>query len=157
MIIVAGGVTFWQLNSDDAENTEANVATQTETTVEQETNNETSTPVDEAPTALETAALKAVGSYTGSGTATRTIEGAYVHEVIAELGNPSPGDFYEGWLVGPSVVSIGKLTTKGFGQWRLFFTTEKDLSQHDRIVITEETLANGLDGIPEDHVLEGSF
>ena len=89
--------------------------------------------------------------------ATRTVEGEYVHTVTANLGDPAPGDFYEGWVVGPSVVSTGALEEEEDGVWTLVYTSTEDLSEHDRVVITEETSANGLDGIPEDHVLEGSF
>lgn len=109
------------------------------------------------PQPTEETQLVAVGGYEGSGTATRTISGDFLHEVVAELGPPADGDFYEGWLVGPTVVSTGPLIDEGGGMWSLVFGNEDDLSQHNQVVITEETADNGFDGIPEDHVLEGSF
>ena len=107
-----------------------------------------------------TAQLRAVGEYTGSGTATRKWDGTtFLHTVSAAIGAPAEGKFYEGWLVRPEpfeFVSTGRLeaTDDGYG---LTFVMERDFREHVNVVITEETEANGLDGIPEAHVLEGSF
>lgn len=157
-IMIAGVVSFVVMNTGDDEDSAALESNSSPTLPIDSANDtsETSAPIDEAQP-LEEAELSAVDPYTGSGTATRTVSGRFIHEVVAQLGDPAPGDFYEGWLVGPSVVSTGELMSEGDGEWSLTFTTGEDLSMHDRIVITEETLANGLDGIPEDHVLEGSF
>ena len=38
-----------------------------------------------------------------------------------------------------------------------FFSDDLDMRNRDEVVITEETVANGLDDMPEAHVLEGSF
>lgn len=106
------------------------------------------------------ARLEAVGDYTGSGTATRQWDGkTFVHTVETNLGDPADGKFYEGWLVRPEpfeFISTGRLqqTDNGYG---LVFSMPGNLTEHINIVITEETEASGLDGIPEAHVLEGSF
>lgn len=106
----------------------------------------------------ETTTLSAVSPYTGSATATRSTDSApFTHTVTAKLVDPAEGKFYEGWLAGPSVVSTGKMTKEANGEWSLTFTSTDDLSKHNRVVITEETLADGLDNRPEAHVLEGSF
>jgi hypothetical protein len=42
-------------------------------------------------------------------------------------------------------------------QYYLEYFNETDQSVYDLVVITEETIANGLDNKPEAHVLEGSF
>jgi len=116
------------------------------------------------PTAavVETATLAAVGTYTGSGTATRSFDGAtFRHAVTAQLGDPAVGKFYEGWLVmpaagGPQFFSTGRLDQQGSG-YALSYTASQNYPDHTMAVITEETIANGLDGVPEAHVLEGSF
>lgn len=121
---------------------------------------ETSQPAPEAnaPKNQETTTLKAVGNYKGSATATRsTVDGVFMHEVTAKLDDPAEGKFYEGWLAGPSVVSTGKMTKEADGEWSLVFRSEKDMSKHTQVVITEETEADGLDNKPEAHFLEGSF
>ena len=118
-------------------------------------------PVDDAPRNVEEARLKAVGNYTGSGVATRSFEdGSFVHEVIAELDDPAPGKFYEGWLVTPGATdffSTGELVSEGSGGWSLQYTSDMNYADYTEVVITEETLADGFDNVPEDHVLEGSF
>lgn len=102
--------------------------------------------------------LEAVNGFDATGTASRAFnEQTYTHEVIMQAPAPAEGKFYEGWVVGPSIVSTGKLTDEGGNEWSLSFTSTEDLSNHNMVVITEETRANGLDGIPETHVLDGSF
>lgn len=122
---------------------------------------ESPTPVAQAP-AVETAVLAAVGTYKGSGTATRSFDGTtFTHTVTATLGDPTTGKFYEGWLVmktagGPKFFSTGKLAKQG-AQHTLSYTATQNYPDHNDVVITEETLSQGLDGKPEAHVLEGSF
>ena len=112
----------------------------------------------EAPDVVEEATLSPVNNYDATGTATRSYEeGQFMHEIVATIQQPAEGKFYEGWLVGERVVSTGRLDNEGGNDWSLVFTTEEDLSSFDRIVVTEETEADGLDGKPETHVLEGSF
>jgi hypothetical protein len=105
------------------------------------------------------ATLLAVGDYSGSGVAVSTyIDGVYSHTVSAELGDPAEGKFYEGWLAGGfGFISTGKLEKEG-DKYVLEFTSNDDLtSKYSKVVITEETEANGLDNKPEAHVIEGAW
>lgn len=111
--------------------------------------------------AVETIKLKAVGSYTGSGTTTRIfIDGKFTHTITAALANPAAGKFYEGWLVNmsktPPFFSTGPVENID-GVYKLTYETDVDYSSYTMVVITEETSDNGFDGIPEAHVLEGLF
>ncbi len=106
----------------------------------------------------QTIDLVAVNNYNANGTASRAFgDQTFVHELIIEADSPADGKFYEGWLVGPSVVSTGKLVNEGGRTWSLTFVSTDMLNEHNEVVVTEETTANGLDGIPEDHILEGMF
>ena len=104
------------------------------------------------------ATLEAVGTYTGSGSAESSYDGKmYSHKVTADIGDPAEGKFYEGWLVGSfGFVSTGKMVKEG-NQYVLQFESQEDMSSYKKVVITEETAANGLDNNPEAHVLEGNF
>jgi len=104
------------------------------------------------------ATLEAVGTYTGSGSAESSYDGKmYSHKVTADIGDPAEGKFYEGWLVGSfGFVSTGKMVKEG-NQYVLQFESQEDMSSYKKVVITEETEANGLDNNPEAHVLEGNF
>lgn len=107
---------------------------------------------------VEITMLEAVGSYTGSGTASRYFDsGRFIHIVEAEIPEPADGKFYEGWLVkGASFFSTGKMESVD-GRYELIYEANEDKSDYDDVVITEETEADGLDGKPEAHVLEGKF
>lgn len=110
---------------------------------------------------VESAELKAVGTYKGSGTATRSFDGkTFTHTVSADLDDPRKGTFYEGWLVKkePTLVffSTGKLEKEN-GKYTLRFTADQNYPDYKDVVITEETSSMGLDGKPEAHVLEGTF
>ena len=104
------------------------------------------------------ATLEAVGTYTGSGSAESSYDGKmYSHKVTADIGDPAEGKFYEGWLVGSfGFVSTGKMVKEG-NQYVLQFESQEDMNSYKKVVITEETEANGLDNNPEAHVLEGNF
>ena len=120
------------------------------------------TPTPMPTLTVQVALLKAVGTYSGSGTATRKFEeGIFRHTVNAKIGDPAPGKFYEGWLVlptasGPEFFSTGKLL-KNRQSYTVVFSTNQNFMDHIEVVVTEETEALGLDGVPESHVLEGSF
>lgn len=121
---------------------------------------ETTQEADEAEQQeIEEILLESVGDYSGDGAATRTISGEYIHTVTANIGSPADGKFYEGWIVGgpDGFISTGKLEQETEGVWTVVFTANEDKSAYNRVVITEETEANGLDNNPEDHVLEGRF
>jgi hypothetical protein len=153
-VVVAG--IFWYVGTrkeSDEEQTTAATTTQA-TSAAEPTNGETEAKI-------ETTQLEAVGGYTGSGTATRSFDGkTFNHTVTADIGDPAPGKFYEGWLVQSTPTlkffSTGKLV-KEDGKYTLDFTAEQNYPDYPEVVITEETEANGLDGNPETHVLEGSF
>ncbi len=131
--------------------------TQDSQTTQQETQEE---PIEKDGDAQEVINLVAVGPIKGdgSGTATRRIiNGKFIHTVQAEIPDPSAGKFYEGWLVsGSNFFSTGKMVKRG-DYWELEYTVNEDKNNYPEVVITEETKANGLDEIPETHILEGSF
>lgn len=109
----------------------------------------------------DVARLEAVGDFEGSGRATRIFEnGEFTHTVAANLEEPAEGKFYEGWLVTQTpeldFFSTGRLT-KTNGNYTLEFTGDEEYDEYKEVVVTEETEADGLDGVPETHVLEGSF
>lgn len=109
----------------------------------------------------EEAELSAVSGQEGSGIATREYDGlAFIHTVTAFLDNAPAGKFYEGWLVKkdsePLFFSTGELEPQG-GGYGLVYSVNEDKSDYTEIVVTLESEANGLDGIPEVHVLEGEF
>lgn len=116
-------------------------------------------PAEVTGPVIQEAVLVAVGDYTGSGTATGSYDGTkYVHNVVADIGDPAEGKFYEGWLAGGfGFISTGMLEKEG-DQYVLEFMSDKDLtSKYSKVVITEETLADGLDNKPEAHVIEGPW
>ncbi len=161
LLVVAGVGTYFALdrlgivNQDDTDS----VATEPATNTEQ-------TPADATPTDAEDETvtepdeeiiLNAVNGFAATGTATRTLD-PYVHTVTATLPVPPSDKFYEGWLVSDSgFVSTGKLTQNADDEWTLEYRSEQDRTDYTKVVITEETLANGLDDISETHVLEGAF
>ncbi|EKE19882.1 MAG: rhodanese-like protein [uncultured bacterium] len=102
--------------------------------------------------------IKAVGKYAGNALASRSfLDGKFTHKVVAKIADPAPSKFYEGWLVkGTSFFSTGKMMKEG-DTYILNFNEAKDSRDYKKIVITEETEAQGLDGKPEAHVLEGEF
>ncbi|MBI4022885.1 hypothetical protein HY375_01860 [Candidatus Berkelbacteria bacterium] len=106
-----------------------------------------------------TITLTPVAGRTGSGSATRTyVNGRFDHTVTASLPSPATGRFYEGWLTdGSRVLSTGRLERTDDDTYRLTYNSSEDLRGLTRVVITEETEIMGLDGITEDHVVEGTF
>lgn len=110
---------------------------------------------------FQEASLEAVGEYSGSGVAESSyVDGIYTHTVEAELEDPPADKFYEGWIVRKvpfRFISTGELTENSEGKYSLEFIAEEDYTNYKGVVITEETKADGLDGNPEAHVLEGDF
>ncbi len=105
------------------------------------------------------AVLEAIGSFVGEGIATRKYDGEkFSTAVRAQLSDPPKEKFYESWLVsnGGSFISTGKLENAG-NAYESRFSSDKNLISYKKVVITEETEANGLDGKPETHILKGSF
>jgi len=87
----------------------------------------------------------------------------FKHTLELNVSDPKPGFFYEGWLVKkPSLpvqfYSTGALQKNNEGLYTLVYGAAVDeRSEYDEVVITEETLANGLDDKPEEHIFEGLF
>ncbi|MBU0732456.1 hypothetical protein KKC88_06295 [Patescibacteria group bacterium] len=106
------------------------------------------------------ATLVAVADVPGDGTAIRgdLIEGGnYSLSIGANLPNPHKDFFYEGWLVlNGTEVSVGMLE-KIQGTWVLDFESGTDYMDYSQVVVTQETTANGLDGVAETPILEGEF
>ncbi|MFZ5933200.1 MAG: anti-sigma factor [Patescibacteria group bacterium] len=115
----------------------------------------------EIPEDVDRAELKDVSGGTGSGIATRKYEnGKFSHTVLADLLDPTPGTFYEGWLVRGkegdanfASISTGALRVAK-GGYILEFESAKDYSDYQGVVITLEKVS---DSKPETHILEGSF
>lgn len=152
ILVIAG---LWYFYFRDTE--QANTSSPGSTTSSQ--NQATQSASEKSAT--ESATLKAISPYTGSGTATRNFDGTtFTHTVIANIADPAEGKFLEGWLVmkKPTLVfiSTGKLVKEN-GVYKLTFTANQNYPEHKDIVITEEDSAKGLDGVPEEHVLEGTF
>jgi hypothetical protein len=150
VVIVAAGVTvYFVFSGGDGSSVEVESVEQVSEVVTEQTQD---------ADAQEMANLVAVGTYDGSGTATRRItDSEFIHTVDAQIADPADGKFYEGWLVdGASFFSTGKLVKSG-DLYTLEYTSDEDQSDYASVVITEETEVDGLDGNPEAHVLEGSF
>ncbi|MCH7641107.1 hypothetical protein IID22_02850 [Patescibacteria group bacterium] len=113
------------------------------------------------PEDVEKAELKDVTGGTASGIATRKFEaGTFTHAILADLPDPDPGTFYEGWLVRGSegdpdfnLKSSGRMRVAK-GGYLLEFQSATDYSDHGNVIVTLEEVA---DNIPEKHILEGSF
>ena len=100
--------------------------------------------------------LSAVSDIKGSGIATRKYEsGNFIHMILADLPDPEPGTFYEGWLVkgDGTYIPTGKMMIAK-GGYLLEFQYPTDLSSYNKIVVTLEKTE---DEKPEQHILEGSF
>jgi len=136
-------------SSDDTAQTNSNV-----------NENASVNEADEIMTTV-TIVLEAVGGYEGSGSASRkVISDTFVHSISSNLADPAEDKFYEGWLVKSGTTdffSTGKLENLDDRYLLSFSTDFTDQNEYDQVVVTEETLANDLDGIPETHVLEGNF
>jgi len=110
----------------------------------------------EIPDDVEKAELKDVAGKIATGIATRKfIEGLFTHTVIVDIPDPAEGYYYEGWLVKEDgeLVSTGKLRIAK-GGYLLEYSSAVDYSDYSGVVITLESKD---DGVPEEHVLEGTF
>lgn len=159
LVLVATAGIVLLVNNEDDNDTQSN-----EQTTVQATPVETATPTEATSdeqelTNVAVIDLTSARESNESGTAERSFtNGEYVLNVTAELEPPREGKFYEGWVVGNGeVISTGELTLESGSKYTQVFTADQDLLAQTRVVITEETLANGLDNVPEDHVIEGVF
>lgn len=112
----------------------------------------------------ETITLESTDDRGGSATATRYSDDEFNHSVIAIVSDPKEGKFYEGWLVQKTLgvvsgfYSTGKMEKNEAGEYVLDYKALIDeKAEYSEVVITEETLADGLDGKPEAHIFEGKF
>lgn len=93
----------------------------------------------------------------------KTENDVFKHRVEINAGDPQEGFFYEGWLVKkPSLpikfYSTGALEKNEHGHYVLYYEAPYDeRAEYNEVVITEETLADGLDGKPEEHIFDGRF
>jgi len=112
---------------------------------------------------IEIVDLPSVNERLGTAVATRVQNDTYVHTVTAEVSDPLDGKFYEGWLVVKGAnprdfFSTGAMEKNEDGKWTLRYESDReDLDKYTFVVITEETLADGLDNNPETHIFEGLF
>ncbi len=126
---------------------------------ENESAKEQSEVAPEEDEEIERIDLIGVGSNDGEGSAKRSYDGdKFTFSAQAELKEAPPGKFYEGWLVDKdgSFFSTGRMSKEG-DSFDLKYSASKDRSSYGKVVITEETEADGLDNLPETHILEGSF
>jgi hypothetical protein len=109
----------------------------------------------EIPENVDKAELEDVSGGDASGIATRKFEnGLFNHMVLADLPDPEPGEFYEGWLIKDGeVISTGKMRLAK-GGYLLEFESSTDYPDYNQVVITLEKID---DENPEAHILEGSF
>ncbi len=85
-------------------------------------------------------------------------DGVFTHYVTVNNIDPAEGKFFEGWITTNSAfISTGKMEKDDAGMWRLTYTSNDDKLMYNRVVITEETSADGLDNKPETHIFEGEF
>ena len=111
------------------------------------------------PEGEERTVLRDVSGGESFGEATRSfVGGTFTHKVLANLPDPEPGFFYEGWLVRPSpfrILSTGKMIKSQDGKYVLSFSSKSDLRRYTNVVITIEP--DDGDPAPAGHILEGSF
>lgn len=108
------------------------------------------------PDDVDKVELKTVSEITGSGIATRKYQaGKFSHMVLADLPDPDPGSFYQGWLVkgDNTYLATGKLRIAK-GGYLLEFVYPTDLSDYKKVIVS---LEKGPDQKPSRPVLEGSF
>lgn len=112
-------------------------------------------PALPVPSNADRAALTDVSGGAGMGEAWRTYQnGKFTLTIMADLPPYQAGHFYQGWISnGTTYISVGGLgITKG--GYLVNFTSAKDLTSYNRVVVTSETK---FDNNPETHILEGSF
>ena len=148
VLLLVGGFVVWQL-----QDTNDSYDTPDETL-------QTTQPMQPQSQRSNTAfaSLQPAGNFVGSGTAERwEQEGLYRLEIIASLEQPPEGTSYVGWLVGPSVVSVGALVDEGGGEWSNTFKSGESLFNYNTIIITLESSLGDFDAKSALHVLEGAF
>jgi len=113
------------------------------------------------PTDADQSTLRDVTGQGYQGFATRKFTNqTFELTILADLPEPQPNVFYQGWLVkgqpdqpGFNLLSTGKLQSRK-GGWVLDFTSNFNLTDHQGLVVTRESTD---DQTPETHLLEGNF
>jgi len=94
------------------------------------------------------------GDSTGSGTILRNNK--LLHQIKANLPDPTGSNVYEGWLVKKQpklmFISTGVLQKSEKGMYTLIFESDNLYEDYDFVVVTEETV---VDKTPEIHIIEG--
>ncbi len=83
--------------------------------------------------------------------------GIFKFRTLATLPAPARGYYYEAWLVGDTTISAGKLNPDRPGVWVGDYHSSESLYNYTKVLITQESAANGADGLPEKTMLEGDF
>lgn len=159
IVLLVGGFIVWQIqDSGDDEGSTAETTTAKADESEDSDDEQLTRPADgvEAPTQHGKAILVGQG-YDGEALRYETSDDGYLLEIIADLPELEDGKFYEGWIIGDRVVSTGVLENEEGETWSQVFTSDEDFFDYDTIIITIESTADGLDDVPEEHILEGSF
>ena len=156
VVLVIGGLGYFLYQrSRQAEPTNNNLSEGVQ--IDQKANQMLDNMNIDVPEGVDRANLKDVTGGDGTGVATREmVNGKFVHSVIAALPDPTPGTFYEGWLINPDTgdtISTGRFRIAK-GGFILDFTSSKDLTDHKQVLVTLEKVD---DNNPETHMLEGSF
>ncbi|KKQ52989.1 hypothetical protein A2865_02115 [Candidatus Woesebacteria bacterium RIFCSPHIGHO2_01_FULL_39_17] len=154
ILAIVGGVIYWRQRSLPSEEMKVPETLSLEDTLEEKFKIEIPEDVDKAE-------LKDVSGGSASAIATRKFENnKFTHSILADLPDPESGSFYEGWLVRGeegsdnfSSFSTGRMRLAK-GGFMLEFESSTDYSDHNKVVITSEKVA---DKLPEKHILEGSF
>ena len=159
MLIALGGV-FLLMSQDSEESTDSAANSQQQVSVNDPAESEDgSSSVGDIAGEPKSADLLSVRDSDENGFAeVVTGDEGTMLTVSANLDPLPEGKFYEGWLVGGGrVISTGKLVEAEGGSFYQEYRSEENLSAQNNYVLTEETLADGLDGKPEAHVIEGMF
>ncbi len=152
LTIIAGGIYFWKRPPKTP--LEIEKPSSVETTIEDKFK-------IELPDNAEKIQLKDVSGGTSSAMATRKFDnGSFNQVILADLPEPSQGEFYQAWLekgnkgeAGYDLVSIGKLTIAK-GGYLLEFNSNKDHSEYKKVMVS---LEKKFDSSVEKIVLEGTF
>jgi hypothetical protein len=155
ILAILAGVVYWrQRQAPEEEVTQTPETLSVEDALENKFNVQIPEDVDKAE-------LTDVTGGNASAIATRKYEdGTFTFSVLADLPDPESGKFYEAWLVKGEegdedydILPAGKLSVAK-GGWTLTYTSKTDYSDHNRVLVSEEEVN---DGVPETHILEGSF
>jgi hypothetical protein len=159
VVFLYSGITlFQQKNQKDPEISNAGVESSIQSEVEDIVEGEVIDNEEEKPQFF--AELYDVSDSNAKGQAYASYkDGSYqLNVVFQDLADPEGTDFYEGWVVRKSplsVISTGVLTKNEDGIYINKFSDERDLSDHVQYVLTLEP--DDGNPAPAKHILEGEF